>query len=77
MPAFALVCDVEWSGTTCPGTTASLDVEQAALVAAPFDWALIDPADLGELFVAGAGIVLTFWAISYGAAAVLDVLRKS
>ena len=77
MPAEALICDEPWSGTTCPGTLSSVDLEPLMTVASPFDWALIDPVELGELFTAGAGVVLVMWGTAYGAAAVLDVLRKS
>ena len=73
----ALICDEPWVGSTCNGTLSSVDLEGLINSAQPFDWSLIDPAELGALFVSGFGIVLSIWVVAYGASAVMDVLRKS
>ncbi|MAT83000.1 MAG: hypothetical protein CMD39_01800 [Gammaproteobacteria bacterium] len=77
MPAEALICDEAWSGTTCPGTVSSVDLEPLMNAAEPFDWAQVDTVELAALFAAGGGVVVTMWAVAYGASVVLDVLRKS
>lgn len=77
MAQHVLVCDEAWSGSSCGGTTSSVDIEGLMVASAPFDWALIDPASLAALFVSGFGIVLTVWVVAFGASAVLEVVRKS
>ena len=73
----ALVCDVEWVGTTCPGVLTSEDISGVVDMTAPFDWSLISTADLAELFAGGFGFVVAVMLVAYGAGLVLDVIRKS
>lgn len=77
MAEYILACDEAWTGSTCAGTLSSLDVSDSLGVAAPFDWALVDPAELGSLFALGFGSVIPIWALAWGLSRLFDVVNKS
>lgn len=82
MAQYVLLCSVPPTTSnngvvSCPGAATVFDMEPLTIMTTEFNWSLVDPVELSQMFGFGFGVVLTLWATAYGAAAVLDVLRKS